>query len=122
MQVDVFHGHHLRHAAAGRAALHAKHRAQTGLAQANNGFLTDAVERVAQAHSGGGLALARRCGADGGDQNQFAVGAVVQAVHIFQRHFCLVAAIRVERIVRDAQACGDLADGLHGGLLGDFDV
>ena len=122
MQIDVFHGHHLRHAAAGRAALHAKYRAQAGLAQANNGFLADTVQCIAQAHGGSGLALAGRCGADGGDQNQFAVGALVQAVHILQRHLGFVAAIGIERIVRNTEPCGDLADGLHGGLLGDFDV
>ena len=45
VQIDVFHGHDLGHTAAGRAALHAEHRAQAGLAQANNGFFADAVER-----------------------------------------------------------------------------
>ncbi len=34
VQVDVFHGHDLRVAATGRAALDAEHRAQAGLAQA----------------------------------------------------------------------------------------
>jgi hypothetical protein len=36
VQVDVLHRHHLRVAAAGRAALHAEHRAQRGLAQADD--------------------------------------------------------------------------------------
>ena len=60
MQVDVLHRHHLRVAAAGGAALHAEHRAERGLAQADHRLLADVVERVAQAHRGGGLAFARR--------------------------------------------------------------
>ena len=39
MQVDVFHRHHLRIAAACRAAFHAEHRAERRLAQADIAFL-----------------------------------------------------------------------------------
>ena len=42
MQVDVFHRHDLRVAAAGGAALHAEHRAERGLAQADQRLLADA--------------------------------------------------------------------------------
>ena len=43
VQVDVFHRHDLRVAAAGGAALHAEHRAERGLAQADHRLLADAV-------------------------------------------------------------------------------
>ena len=75
VQVDVFHRHDLRVAAAGGAALHAEHRPQRRLAQADQRLLADAVERVAQAHGGGGLAFARRRGRDRRDQHQLAVRA-----------------------------------------------
>ena len=42
MQVDVLHRHDLRVAAAGGAALHAEHRAQRRLAQADQRLLADA--------------------------------------------------------------------------------
>ena len=74
MQVDVFHGHHLRITAPGRPALHAKTGSKRRLAQANHGFMAQAVQRIAQAHGRGGLAFARRRGANCGDEDQFAVG------------------------------------------------
>ena len=60
VEVDVLHRHHLRVAAAGRAALHAEHRAERRLAQADDRLLADAVERIAQADRRGRLAFARR--------------------------------------------------------------
>ena len=77
MQVDVFHRHHLSAPAASGSALHAKHRAQRRLAQADDGALTDAVERITEPHCGGGLALAGRCGVDTGHQHQSAIGSVL---------------------------------------------
>src|SRR6476469_4522188 len=55
-------------AAAGRAALHAEHRPKRGLAQADHRLLADVIERVAEAHRGGGLAFAGGRRADGGHQ------------------------------------------------------
>jgi hypothetical protein len=43
VEVDVFHRHHLRHAAAGRPTLHAEDRAKRGLTQADDGLLADAI-------------------------------------------------------------------------------
>jgi hypothetical protein len=74
VEVDVLHRHHLRVAAAGRAALDAEARAQRRLAQADGGALPDRVQRVAEADGGGGLALAGRRGTDAGDEHQLAGG------------------------------------------------
>ena len=76
VQVDLLHRHHLGVAAAGRTALHAEAGPQRRLAQGDDGLLADPVEAVAQAHRGGGLALAGRRRVDRGDQDQLAVGAV----------------------------------------------
>ena len=123
VQVDVLHRHHLRVAAAGRAALHAEHRAQRGLAQADQRLLADAVERIAQAHGGGGLALAGRCGADGRDEDELAVGPLLQRVQVGQRDLGLVVAIRHQVLVGNAQpVAGDVAHALQCGPLGDLDV
>ena len=75
MQVDLVHRHDLRIAAAGRAALHAEAGAQARLAQADHRLLADAVQRVAQADGGGGLAFAGRRRVDRGDQDELAVRA-----------------------------------------------
>ena len=72
VEVDVLHGHDLGIAAAGGAALHAEAGPQRRLAQADRGLLADAVQAVAQADAGGGLAFAGRRGRDGRDQHQLA--------------------------------------------------
>jgi hypothetical protein len=64
----------LRVAAAGRAALHAEHRAERWFAQAHDRLLADVIERVAQADGGRGLAFARGRGADRGDEDQAPLG------------------------------------------------
>ena len=97
VQVDLLHRHHLRVAAAGRAALQAEHRPERGLAQADDGARSDAVERVAQAHGGGGLAFAGRRGRDRGHQHQLAVGPLGQRVQPGLGDLADVAAARVER-------------------------
>ena len=70
VQVDILHGDDLSVAAAGSAALDAEHGAERGLAQADHGVLAELVERVGKADGRGGLALARRGGADSGDEDQ----------------------------------------------------
>ena len=122
VQVDVFHGHNLGISAAGCSALHAEDRAQGGFTQGDDGALTDAVERIAQAHGGGGLALAGRGGADGGDQNEFAVraGLLVQPGQV---DLGFVVAVGLQRLQRNVQAfLRHLHDGLERCRLGDFNI
>ena len=51
-------------------------------AQRHHGLLTDTVEAITQTHSRRRLALARRCGVDGGHQNQLAILLGFQRVDI----------------------------------------
>ena len=60
VQVDVGHRHDLAVAAAGRAALHAEHRAHRRLAQAGDRPVPQPVQRVGEPDRGRGLALAGR--------------------------------------------------------------
>ena len=76
MEVDLVHRDNLGVAAAGRAALHAEARPERRLAQADDRFPADAVERVAEADGGCRLALARRGRADRRHKNELAVRAV----------------------------------------------
>ena len=62
VEVDVLHWHHLRVAAAGRATFHAEHGPQRRLAQTDDGFFADVVQRIAQAHRRRRLAFAGRGG------------------------------------------------------------
>ena len=123
VEVDVLHRHHLRVAAAGRAALHAEARAERRLAQAQHRLLADVVERVGEADRGGGLALARRRRRDRGDQDQLAVLLVLERLDVVHRHLGLVVAVGLEVLRRDAELfLGDVEDRPLLGGLGDFDV
>ena len=120
VEVDVFHGHDLGVAAAGRAALDAEHGAQGRLTQAEHRFFAQGVHGVGQAHAGGGLAFASRGGADGGDQDQLALGLVGLGQQVVQ--FGLVVAVGDDVLALQAQLGSNFGDGLHFGGLGNFDV
>jgi hypothetical protein len=122
VEVDVLHRHDLGVPAAGRAALHAKARAEARLAQADDGVLADPVEPVVEADRGRGLAFARRGRVDRGDEDQLAVGLVGLRLDPVHRDLGLEPAIGLERFVRNAEALGDLADRLHRGCAGDLDI
>ena len=96
VEVDVLHGHDLRHAAAGRTALHAEDRAEARLTQTDERFLADLVQCIAQTDRGGGLALAGRRGADGGHKNQLAVRTISQAVDVVECDLRLVLAVLIQ--------------------------
>ena len=93
MQIDLLHRHHLGIAAAGSAALHAKTRAERRLAQADRGALAHAIEGVAQADQRGGLAFPRGCRADGGHEDELALGVPMQGLHEGQRELGLGVAV-----------------------------
>ena len=110
VEVDVLHRHHLGVAAAGGAALHAEARPQRRLAQADARLLADAVQTVAQADAGGGLALAGGRRRDGGHQHQLAGRFVCQPAIQIERDFGFVLAVVFQVVVGDAQLGGDLFD------------
>ena len=122
VQIDVFHRHDLGVAAAGCAALHAEHRAEAGLAQADHRLFADLVEGIAEPHRGGGLTLARRRGAQCGDQDEFTVGFVLQGLDVVEPDLGFVVTVIFDAGGRNSQARGNLADGLEGCILSDPDV
>src|SRR5439155_12675110 len=94
-----------------------------GLAQANDRLLADVVERVAQAHRGGGLALARGRGRHRRHQDKLAVLLPLEGVEVFERHLRLVMAVGLEVLLGDAELFArNPGDALQLRRLGDFDV
>jgi hypothetical protein len=123
VQVDVLHRHHLRVAAAGRAALHAEHRPERRLAEADHRLLANVVQRVAEAHRGGRLALARRGRADRRHQDQLPVLAALERVQVLQRQLGLVVPVGLEVLLGNAELLSRHGgNALHLRGLGDFDV
>ena len=111
VQIDVLHGHDLRVAAAGGAALDAEHGAERGFAERDHGVLTNLAQSVGQTHAGGSLALARRRGRDSGHKNQLAVGLFRVVTHELVVYLRLVVAVELEVFLRNSRASG------YGGYL-----
>src|SRR5690606_27532421 len=112
VKVDVLHRNDLRMAATGRTALHAEGRAERRLAQADDGPPAYAVEAVAEPHSGGGLALAGRRRADGGDEDELTVRPPLQRADETGAYLRLVMPVWRQMLHRNAKACADLGDRL----------
>ena len=108
MQVDVGHRHDLRLAATGGAALLAKARSETGLAERDRRLLAEAVEGIAQADRGRGLALASLGRADRRHQDELARLAALQGLDERGIELRLVPAIGLQRIARYAQPRRDI--------------
>ena len=120
VQVDVLHGHHLRVAAAGGSALDAEHRAEGRLTQAEEHIPVQTAQGVGQTDAGGGLALPRRSGVDGGDEDQLALpGCFPQRGDV---DLGLIAAIVFQQALVNARLRGHLTNGEHIRALSDLDV
>src|SRR4029077_6230506 len=123
VQVDVLHRHDLRVATAGCAAFHAEDGSERRLAQADHRFLADVIERIAQAHGGGRLALARGRGRHRRHQDQLRVRTRLEAVQVFERHLSLEMPVGLEVLFGNAELRkSDLGNALELGFLCDFDV
>ena len=122
VQVDVLHRDDLRLPAAGGAALHAEHRTEGGLPQADHCAFTDPAEGVAETDRRRGLALAGGCRRHRGDQHELALRPVLERREVIQRDLRLVPAVRLDARLRDADATGDLDDRPHVRRLRDLDA
>ncbi len=100
VEIDVLHGDHLGVTPAGRSPFDAETRTQGRLPQGADGLLADSVEAHGEAHVGGGLALARRRGRDGGAEHQLAVRPVFQPVEDVQvdLRFILAKGVDIVRL------------------------
>jgi hypothetical protein len=122
MQVDIFHRHDLRIAAACRAALDSEARAERGLTKAAHGLLADAVQSVREADRRRGLAFAGRCRADGRDEDQLAVRTGVECVDEIERELRFGGAVGNDGVGRDSEFRRNLGDRPHLGFARDLDI
>jgi hypothetical protein len=90
--------------------------------QADRGPLADAVQAVAQADAGGGLAFAGGRGRDRRDQHQLTGRRLLHPLVETQRDLGLVLAVVLQVLLVDAELGGDLLDPLDLGLAGNLDV
>ncbi len=123
VQVDVGHRHHLRVAAAGRAALHAEHRPHRRLPQAGHRLQPQPVQRVGETDRGRRLALPRRRRRDRGHQDQLAERAVGQRLQVAEVDLRLVVAVGHQVLGIDPQLVPrHPRDRVQLGRGGDLDV
>ena len=122
MQVHFFHRHNLRQSTARSPALHAEIRPEAGFANADHCFLANGVQPVAKPDRGCGLALARRCGVDGGHQDQLAVLAAFQRFDESFGNLRLVMAKGQQIIAGNAESRANFLNRAFFGFAGNFDI
>ena len=120
VQVDVLHGNDLGIAAAGGAALDAKHGAEGRLAQAEHRLAARKVHGISQTDGGRGLALACRRRVDGRNEDKLCLGGHI--LHGVDVNLGLGAAVVLELVFGEAGLGRNLADGKHRGFLRDLDI
>jgi hypothetical protein len=106
VQVDVLHGHHLRVAATGRAALHAEHRTERWVRAAPPWLFLPSLFSLREADAGGGLAFAGGRGAHGGDQDQLALRHLLLIDEV-EGELGLGAAVGLDALRVDAELLAD---------------
>ena len=84
--------------------------------------LSDAVQAVAQADGGGGLALARRGRGDGGHQDQLAVRTGLNRLDELGRDFTLGRTVLQNVFARNVELRTDLCNRFHRGFAGNLNV
>ncbi len=120
MKVDALHRQHLGIAAAGCAALHAKHRPQAGFPQRQHGFLAASAQAICQGNADGGFSLTGRCGVNGRYQNQLSFFLTLrQGGRIHLRH---QPSVEGQCIFRNACFFCNLANGLGYCCLCNFQI
>ena len=120
MQVDVFHRHDLRVAAAGGPALHAEHRPKRRLAQRENRVLAELPKRLRHPHGDRRLPFSRRRGIDARHEHEFSLGRAL--LERAQRDLCLVPPVQLQIVVRQPQLRRHVANGAQFRGLRDGDV
>ena len=122
VKVDILHGHHLGVAAAGSASLDAEHGAERRLPQRYHRVLPDAAQAVGQTDRGGRLPFSGGGGRDGGDEDQFAVGAILQILQDRGIHLGLIIAVLLQILFFNTRLLRNFRDLAHLAALGDFNV
>ena len=120
MQVDVLHRHHLRITAAGCPALDAETGAKRRLTDADDRLLANAVEPVAKADRGGGLAFTGRRRIDRSHQDQPPVRAALLLRDEVGADLGLVMAVGKQMFGWNSKLGTDLQDRLFSSLRGQF--
>ena len=122
VEVDVLHRHDLRVAAARRPALHAEAGTERRFADATHCPFANVVQAIREPDGRRGLALARRCWRDGGDQDELAFGARLQAADEVEGDLGLVPAIGVQRVCGNADDARNILNRLHARRARDFKI
>ena len=122
VQVDVLHRHNLRVAAAGRAALDTKHRAERWLAQGDHCLFTQLCHRLTETDRCGRLAFACGCGIDGGDEYQLTVRIAGGFVPYVGGQLGLVFTVEFEVVRVQSGGCGNVDNRAHLAALCDFNI
>src|ERR1043166_5471636 len=114
VEIDVVHRDDLGISPSGGAALHAEHRPEAWLTDAQRDLLAHAAQRLREANGYGAFSLARRRRVRGRDDDEAAANWTRRDL---DRNLRLVLAIQIEIVAPESQFGGDILDGSHLGAL-----
>jgi len=114
VQVDVIHRVDAGEPSPRGASLHAEHGAHGRLPERRDGGLSQSGQGLGEPDGDGGLALARRGGRHGRDENQRRIGAPLKPADGLEPYLGLVPAVGFQVVLGKADGRRYLDDGLQG--------
>ena len=122
VQVYVLHRHYLSISAACCSALDAEHRSERRLSECKSSLFAYLVKALRKAYGNCGFALA--CGGRVycSNKDKLSVGVVLYSLENALRQLCLVMAVGLKLVLRNAELCSDLGDPLHFCLFCNFNI
>ena len=122
VQVDVFHGHHLGIAAAGRAAFDTETGTQRGLAQGNDNFFPDFLQPLGQTYRRGRFPFPGRSRGNGCHQHQLSRFPVFHFADQIVGKFGFIFSVQLQIFLINPQFFRNLRNRQHFYLLGNLDI
>ena len=111
VKVNVLHRNYLGISTARSATLDAKDRTQRRLSKGQHGRLSQAGQSICQTYRGSSLSLARRRWVNSGNQHKLSAKRLIcQSTCI---KLCLIATIRLQKILWNTRTLCHLKDGKH---------
>ncbi len=122
MEIDLFHGEHLRTTTPCSTALDAKDRPHRWFPHHAGCALTDAVEGLRQTDGRHRFSFTKRCGIDRGHEHKRALRSVHTLGNARPRQFCNVGAVSMKAVGWNGEFPSDVTDVFQGGTTRDVEV
>ena len=122
MEIQILHRHHLRIAAAGRAALDAKAWPERGLPQGDDSLFPESGKSLPQSHGDRGLSLPGGSRVDSRHKDQPSLRILLDLLYVSFRKLRLIPAVNLQILLSDSDPLRHLRDRGKLRRLGDLNI